>query len=320
MTAPGPPLLRRLLTRATPWQRTLHLAGIPHGRLRGDYTAAAHVVARRYPGAYAPVRLLVPAAWQPHLFTVGALGIHADCLADVPVHRCDPAAFHAWAEQVRRGLATGSAEQPFLRAFLHTVRERPLDPADVHDCLAGQACRLGLTGYATEQDHHDNVDRSNMPATRLLLAACRVPRHPRNETASRLALDAAQRWDDLADLAEDLRDGFLPLPETDLRRFGVTRADLEAGRDTPAVRALLAHACGKARAAFKAARAALDDADPEVQFLYRPLLMCLFQGMKGVERQGAGLLRPGTLWHFHLSPTELIGDTLRTFHHRLHLT
>jgi len=177
MTAPGPPLLRCLLDQAAPWQRTLRLAGIPQGRLRDDYTAAAHVAARRYPALYPPGRLLSPMAWQPHLFAVGALIIHADCLADVPVHRYEPAVFHAWAGQVRQGLATGRAEQPFLRAFLHTARVQPLDPADVHDYLAGQLARLGVRGYATEQDKHDNTDRSNMPSARILLAACRIPRH-----------------------------------------------------------------------------------------------------------------------------------------------
>ncbi|MGP3989187.1 squalene/phytoene synthase family protein [Streptomyces sp. 3N207] len=320
MTAPGLTLLRQLLNGALPWQRTLHLAGIPQGRLRDDYTAAAHLAARRYPGLYPPGRLLSPPTWQPHLFAVGALIIYADCLADVPVHQHNRAVFDAWAEQVRQGLATGRAQQPFLRAFLHTAQVRPVAPSDVHDYLAGQVGRLGLTGYATEQDHHDNNERSNMPAARILLAACRVPPHPRNETASRLAFDAAQRWDDLADLADDLQRGLLTIPETDLLHFGVTRTDLEAGRDTPAVEALLADACGKARAAFHAAQAALDDADPAVQFLYRPVLMLLSQAMKGLEHQGAALLRPSPLWRFRLSPTQLIGDTLRTFHHRLHLT
>ncbi|MFE0761200.1 squalene/phytoene synthase family protein [Streptomyces smyrnaeus] len=319
MTVPGLPGLGRLLSQVTPWQYALHLAGIPRGRLRGDYTAAAHVVARRYPGAYAPARLLVPPAWQPHLVAVGALGIHADCLADAPAHRCDPAAFHAWTEQVRQGLATGRAEQPFLRAFLHTVQVRSIDPADVHTALAGQAGRLGMTGYATEQDHHDNTELSNVPAGRILLAACGVPAHPRNETALRLGADAVQRWDDLADLADDLRNGFLTIPEADLLRFDVTRADLEAGRDTPAVKALLAHACDKARAAFEAAHAALDDADPAVQYMCRPCLMFLSQGLRGLEQRGTALLRPSRRWHFRLSPAELVDGTVRTLHHRLHL-
>ncbi|MGI5347421.1 squalene/phytoene synthase family protein [Streptomyces sp. CA-250714] len=298
MTGSGLTLLREILTQAVPWQRTLHLAGIPRGRLRRDYTAAARLAARRYPGLYPPGHLLSPPAWQPHLFAVGAVIVHADCLADVLAHQYDPTLFDAWADEVRQGLATGRAERPYLRAFLHTAHTQPINPADVHDYLAGQAQRLGLTGYATEQDHHDNVDRSNMPTARILLGACRAPPHPSNETASRLAFDAAQRWDDLADLADDL----------------------EASRDTPAVRALLAHVCGKARAAFHAAQAALDDADPAVQFLYRPVLLLLSQAMNGLEHQGAALLRSSPLWHFRLSPTQLIDGSLRTLQHRLRLT
>lgn len=320
MTAPGLPLLRLFLSQATPWQHALHLAGIPRGQLRDDYTAAAHVVARRYPAFCPLLRLFVPPAWQPHLLAYGAVAVHADCLADVPVHQCDPAVFHAWAEQVRQGLVTGRAEQPFLRAFLHTVQVRSIDHGDVKDGLAGQAIRLGMTRYSTEQDHYDNVELSNMPGARVMLAACGIPLHPRNEAVMRLALDAVQRWDDLADLADDLPRGFLTLPETDLLRFRVTRTDLETGRDTPAVRALLAHACGKARTAFHAAHIALNDADPEVQYLVRPVLMCASQGLRGIEHQGAALLRPSRIWPFRLSPTELIDGTLRTLHHRLRMT
>ncbi|MFE6689766.1 squalene/phytoene synthase family protein [Streptomyces sp. NPDC057743] len=313
MTTPGLPPLRRLVSHATPWQRTLRLAGIEQGRLRDDYTAAALLVARRYPVVYPFVRLLAPAALQPHLWACTAFGVYADRLVDVPVHRCEPARFHAWGEHVRSGLVTGRAAQPFLRAFLHTMQERPIDPADVHAYLAGQAGRLGVTGYTTEQDHHDNIDRSTMPAVRIQLATCRVPLHPRNETAARLAIDAAQRWDDLADLADDLQAGLLTIPETELLRFRVPRADLEAGRDTPAVRALLADACGRTRSAFQVAHDALDDADEAVQLLYRAILILLAQGMNGLEHQGAALLRPSRLWRVRPSPTQLLSDTLRAF-------
>lgn len=317
MSALGLPM-RRLLDQIPLWHRALDRAGVP-GELRGDYTAAARMVARRYPPGYPGVRLALPPAWQPHIFAVGAVAIHTDCLVDVPVDQCDPQAFHTWAEQIRQGLATGRAEQPILRAFLHTVNACSVDHADVHACLAGQAGRLGVRGYATEQDHNDNTDRSNMPLIRILSAACGVPMHPRNELAVRLTADAAQRWDDLADLADDLRNGLLTIPETDLLRFHVTRADLEAGKDTPEVRDLLTHACAKARAVLHAAQAALDDADPAVQFVCRPQLMIFFQAMGGLERRGAGLLRPSLLWHFRPTTTHLADGILRTLQHRLQL-
>ncbi|AJP04955.1 hypothetical protein TU94_29420 [Streptomyces cyaneogriseus subsp. noncyanogenus] len=203
--------LGRLLDQIPLWHRALDRAGVP-GELRSDYTAAARVVARRYPAGYPGARLALPPAWQPHICAVGAVAIHTDCLVDVPVDQCDPQAFHAWAEQIRQGLVTGRAEQPILRAALHTVNACSIDHAEVHACLAGQAGRLGMRGYATEQDHNDNTDRSNMPLIRILSAVCGVPMHPRNELAVRLTADAAQRWDDLADLADDLRDGLLTIP------------------------------------------------------------------------------------------------------------
>lgn len=317
-TVPGVPP-RRLPVRNPLWQRTLDRAGVPEGPIRGDYAAAARVAARRYPALYPGARLVVPLAWQAHMFAVGAVAVRTDGLVDVPVDRCDPRAFHTWAEQVRLGLDTGRAEQPILRAFLHTVDACSVDHADVRACLAGQAHRLGLRGYTTEQDHHDNIDRSNMPLIRMLFAICRVPPHPRNESAARLTVDAVQRWDDLADLADDLRRGLLTIPETDLLRFRVTRTDLETGRDTPAVRSLLAHTCARARVVLHAAQAALDDADPAIQFVCRPMLMVVFQAMGGLERQGPGLLRPRLAWHFRPTTTHLADGLLRTLDHRIRI-
>ncbi|MFI8849305.1 squalene/phytoene synthase family protein [Streptomyces sp. NPDC053499] len=307
------------LEQFTFWQRTLRRAGVPEGALRSDYTAALRLTTGRYPAMYPLARSGCPSALQPHVVAVAAFGIHADCLVDVPVNECDPGPFHAWAVQVRQGLLTGRSEQPFLRAFLRTVSACSVSHADVHAYLAGQAGRLGLSGYATEQDHYDNIDHSNMPFARVLATSCGIPTHPRNESVVRLAVDAIQRWDDLADLADDLRRGLLTIPETELLRFHATRDDLESGRDTPAVRALLTHTCGKARAVLHAAYNALDDADPLLQLSLRPSLMICFQAMGGLERAGAALLRPSPLWHFRPTATHLLDGTLRTLHHRLSL-
>nr|WP_162487298.1 hypothetical protein [Streptomyces cyaneogriseus] len=85
------------------------------------------------------------------------------------------------------------------------------------------------------------------------------------------------------------------------------------------MRDLLAHACAKARASLNAAQAALDEADPAVQYLCRPQLVILFQAVGGLERRGAGLLRPGLLWHFRPTTTHLGDGILRTLQHRLQL-
>ncbi|UNZ15926.1 squalene/phytoene synthase family protein [Streptomyces sp. 891-h] len=324
MTPPWNPLSWKPLSwstapqELTPWGHALNAAGLRGDRLRADYTAAAGMAFRRYPLWYVPTRLFMPAASQPYLLTVIAFGLHGDNLADVPAHEHDPEPLYTWNEQVRKGLRTGQAEQPFLRAFLHTVATRELPHSDVHTILAGQAQQSAYTEYPTEEDYDEHIERINMPLTRLIHQVV-LPGTPQPPTpAARAHAEAIQRTDDLADLAKDLRhSGKLTLPLTDLARFGVTRSDLESARDTRAVRALLAHACHKARSAQAAAEQALSPLGPECELLYRPGLLFQHQVMNTVERRGASLTRHPVSLPLHLSPGHLVGGALRVLHGRL---
>ncbi|WP_406273031.1 squalene/phytoene synthase family protein [Nocardia sp. NBC_00881] len=67
---------------------------------------------------------------------------------------------------------------------------------------------------------------------------------------------------------EDLRNGKLRLPVSDLDRHGVTRADLEQGRDTPGARALISATASSARAALVESERIIGEVDPD----YRPFL------------------------------------------------
>ncbi|MGI5346657.1 squalene/phytoene synthase family protein [Streptomyces sp. CA-250714] len=302
----------------TPWGHALNSAGLRGARLRADYTEAAGMAFRRFPLWYVPARLFMPAASQPYLLAVIAFGLHGDSLADAPAHQRDPAPLHAWNEQIRQGLRTGQADQPFLRAFLHTVAARGLSHSDVHVLLVGQAQQLAYTEYPTEGDYGNYIERINMPFTRLIHGAVLpgIPQPP--AFAARAHAEAIQRTDDLADLAKDLRhSGKLTLPLTDLAHFGVTRTDLESGCDTPAVRALLAHACRKARTALAEAEKALASQSPECQLLYRPGLIFQHQVMNTVEHRGASLTHRPVSLPLHPSPGHLLDGVLRVLHGRL---
>jgi phytoene synthase len=61
----------------------------------------------------------------------------------------------------------------------------------------------------------------------------------------------------LRDVDEDLDRGRVYLPQEDLEKFGVTRADLEARTMTDGIRALLKFETGRARAYYADAHAAL---------------------------------------------------------------
>ena len=72
---------------------------------------------------------------------------------------------------------------------------------------------------------------------------------------------ALQLTNIIRDVGADLAQGRVYLPAEDLRTHGVEEADLVAGRVTPAVRALLAFECHRARDYFRQAEAALPPRD-----------------------------------------------------------
>jgi phytoene synthase len=93
----------------------------------------------------------------------------------------------------------------------------------------------------------------------------------RDPRARQYAIDlgvALQLTNILRDVPGDLARGRVYLPQEDLRRFGVTEADLrregaQAGRgvQSAAVRALLAHQAGRAREYYARAAASLPSRD-----------------------------------------------------------
>lgn len=68
---------------------------------------------------------------------------------------------------------------------------------------------------------------------------------------------ALQLTNIIRDVAADLRRGRVYLPQEDLARFGVSEADLAAGRVTGPVRALLEFECARARQFYAAAARAM---------------------------------------------------------------
>jgi phytoene synthase len=86
----------------------------------------------------------------------------------------------------------------------------------------------------------------------------------RNAAAREYAVNlgmALQLTNIIRDVAADFTRGRLYLPAEDLVRFGVGETDLRAGVMTPAVRALLAHECGRAREYYRRAAALLPRED-----------------------------------------------------------
>ena len=71
---------------------------------------------------------------------------------------------------------------------------------------------------------------------------------------------ALQLTNIIRDVAVDLKNGRIYLPQDELAQFGVTEADLLAGKVTPEIRRLLAHQCQRARRFYAAAAQAMPKA------------------------------------------------------------
>jgi phytoene synthase len=247
---------------------------------------------RREPAGYLAVRLLAPASFQPHVLAAYAFASFTDDICDRGTVQERTRRYEAWAEQVRAALSSGSARHPLLRAFLHTASAREMPLRWVDSYLTGARIDLDFAGFPTEADYQRYVEQLSWPF--LMITSGLV--HPGGGSAEfaaacRLFADAGQRTDILTDLAEDLRDGRLYLPVSDLDRYGIARTDLEKGRDLPGVRALISATAETARATLREAGAILDLFPEEHRRLIRCVLDLHHQRLESVTARGAAITR-----------------------------
>ena len=97
---------------------------------------------------------------------------------------------------------------------------------------------------------------------------------------------ALQLTNIIRDVAADLRRGRVYLPEEELRRFGVSEAELRAGTVTPPVRALLAHQGTRAREYYRRAAAALPREDARSLVAAEIMGAIYFEILRRIERSG----------------------------------
>ncbi|WP_043267757.1 squalene/phytoene synthase family protein [Streptomyces sp. CT34] len=230
------------------WTTMLDAAGVHDPQLREDFTRQRSLVARYRRASYVAVRLLLPRPLVPHVIAAVAFMHHTDNLLDHgPVaERRD--AYTAWEEAVRKALASGTADHPVIRPLLHACAHHPQLPCHVADFLSTAPTDLEFTGFTTESDYQRYLDDYSLPA--FLLVACLLTpgeEPPGYRAACRTHIDGSQRLDFVNDLAEDLAEGRLSIPQETLLHHGVTRTDLERAQDTPEVRALLRHLLQQAR-------------------------------------------------------------------------
>ncbi|WP_316528568.1 phytoene/squalene synthase family protein [Kitasatospora brasiliensis] len=254
------------------WERALDAAGVREAGLRADYGRQRRQVARYKREIALAADLLLPARMVPHVIAAAAFMHRTDTLIDSGPIAERRAASARWQRQVADSLAADRSDDPELRPLLNSIEAHPVLRERVLDFLAATEADLDFTGFATEQDYQAYVDGYSLPAF-MVVAALIGPDGDQREyrAACRTFIDGSQRLDFVNDLAEDLADGRLTIPEQTLAEHGVTRADLEQARDLPAVRALLAASLDRAGRTLAEGKAVIDLVPPA----HRPMVRCI---------------------------------------------
>jgi phytoene synthase len=97
---------------------------------------------------------------------------------------------------------------------------------------------------------------------------------------------ALQLTNIIRDVAVDLQNGRVYLPEEDLQRFGVREEQLRAGHVTPGIRSLLAHECARARDYYRRAAASLPRRDARSLVAAEIMGGIYYEVLRRIERAG----------------------------------
>ncbi|MFJ8622144.1 phytoene/squalene synthase family protein [Kitasatospora sp. NPDC093550] len=254
------------------WERALDAAGVHDPGLRADYDRQRRQLTRYRREVTVAAGLLLPARTVPHVIAAAAFMHRTDTLLDSGPLAERRTASTRWQHRVTEALATGRTDDPELRPLLHSADAHPVLRDRVPDFLAATDADLDFTGFATEEEYQAYVDGYSLPGF-MVIAALLGPDGDQSayRAACRTYIDAGQRLDFVNDLAEDLADGRLTIPEETLGEHGVTRDDLEQARDLPAVRALLGDLLDRVDRTLAEGRAVVD----LVPAAHRPMVRCL---------------------------------------------
>lgn len=227
----------------------------PPATLTAGYERCRRLHAAYGRSYYLATRLL-PAWKRPHVHALYGFARYADEIVDSFAVTGDrAAALEALAARLAAALAGEPVHDPVLPAFTHTVRAFGIDPADVSAFLTSMRADLTVRRYATYDDLLGYMEGSAAAIGTMMLPVLEaLPGEDARarEPARHLGL-AFQLTNFIRDVAEDLARGRVYLPLADLDKFGVTEADLDAPRASPAVRELVAHECDRAREHYRRA-------------------------------------------------------------------
>jgi 15-cis-phytoene synthase len=232
-------------------------------RMRDPALSAAYAqckaIHRKYDPSFYAGCLMLPPAKRPYIDSLYAHARLLDQIVDdasVPDAETKAARLNARITAYEQALKTGDSSDPVLKAVAHTALTWKIPIEYFHAFSDTMRSDLTVTDYATYDDL-----LAYMYGAAALLGLQLIPvLEPIDPSASDRSIalgHALQLTNILRDIDEDLGRGRLYLPQEDLEKYGVTRADFEARTMTDGIRALLAFETGRAREYYTEAHAAI---------------------------------------------------------------
>ena len=189
-------------------------------------------------------RRLVPAVEAIYAFARGADDVADEGDATPAERLASLGEYEAALDDIGAGRTPG---RPMFARLATVVAQYKLSLRPLRDLLSAFRQDVVTTRYPDYPALLDYCHRSADPVGRLMLALYGVDgsANLRDADAVCSALQLINFWQDVG---IDIGKGRIYLPQEDLTRFGVREADIVAGADTPAWRALMAFEVERARA------------------------------------------------------------------------
>jgi len=267
--------------------RELDAAGIHDPHLRASYETCRRLNAE-HGKSYYLATLLLPVHKRPHVHALYGFARHADDFVD-SLTAPDPERLVTWGDEFLAAMADGGSQDAVAAAASHTLRTFDIPMAHIDSFLHSMRQDITVTSYATYADL-----REYMYGSAAVIGLQMVPvlgiLDVRAFHHAELLGEAFQLTNFIRDVAEDLVRGRVYLPQEDLDRFGVTRADLAPGPVADSVRELIRFEVARARGLYARAAPGIDLLDPTSRDCVRTAFDLYGGILDEVERAGFDVL------------------------------
>lgn len=237
-----------------------------------------------------PVGLFVPRSKRPHVFALYAFMRTADDFADEPLYEgFREQKLDDWESRLHAAYE-GRAEGPIFLALAETVRRLDVPKALLLDLLSAFRQDIVKRRYATWDEVLDYCRRSADPVGRLILLVFGYREAELARLSDRIctALQLANHWQDIAvDLAQDR----IYVPQDRLLAHGVSEEDLRAGRLHDGFRALMSELVGRTRELFAEGRPLCERVGRDLRFELRLTWLGGSSILDGIEGVGGDVFR-----------------------------